>query len=90
MFALLACVAFVPLALGQSTYFLGKQGDSCTQTCLAQGMNCNPAVQTGNSSAIFTSLGVKCNADPRPWWAEDQPSFVSNSSDPNTGDCLGW
>jgi hypothetical protein len=68
--------AFLPLVLAQSTYFLGEMGASCTETCLAQNMNCNPAIQTGNNTDLFTKLGVTCDADPTPWWATNQ---VQNS-----------
>lgn len=65
-------VAFLPLVLAQSTYFLGEMGASCTETCLAQNMNCNPAIQTGNNTDLFTKLGVTCDADPTAWWATNQ------------------
>ena len=29
-------------------------------------------------------------ADPQPWWAENQPCFVAGKTDPNYGKCLGW
>jgi len=80
---------FCAQALGQE-YFLGKQGDNCYVTCLAQGLNCNPNIQTGNNLSLFQQLGVNCKADTRPWWAEDQPSYVTDASDPNYGDCLGY
>ena len=66
-------------------YFLGKQGQSCFQVCLDQGLNCNANIQTMNSTLLFKQLGVNCTADPQPWWAEDQPSFVSDPSDGNYG-----
>src|SRR5438105_4501818 len=53
-------------------------------------MNCNPHIQTNNSTAEFTKLGISCTPDQRPWWAEDQPSYVSDSSDQNFGRCLGF
>ena len=178
---MVALAAALALASAQPTskYFLGAAGDSCTQTCLKNGMNCNPAIQTNNSTALFQALGVTCVADARcvriwelqpggqlghhakrtrlsslggrpahhtfpctlafpvvglthstrgawwhgawsvvvlwwcgstltlawcgvrcgvvlcgvecsPWWASDQPSYISNSSDPNYGRCLGW
>jgi len=39
---------------------------------------------------IFTSLGIQCEVDTQPWWAEDQPSYVSASSDPNYKKCVGY
>ena len=60
-------------------YFLGKQGDSCTATCAAQKLHCSWHVETNNSEAIFTQLGVTCKkaSSPSKWWAGDQPSFCS-------------
>ena len=62
-----ALAAALALASAQPTskYFLGAAGDSCTQTCLKNGMNCNPAIQTNNSTALFQALGVTCVADAR-------------------------
>lgn len=80
----------LPLGRAADTYLMGEQGASCTQACLAVGMNCNNAIQTNNSTAVFTQLGVNCTADSDPWWATNQPGFVSGSSDPNFGKCLGW
>lgn len=54
------------------------------------GLNCNAAIRTGNSSAIFAQVGASCTPDNRNWWAPDQPSWVVLSSDPNYGKCLGW
>ena len=60
-------------------YFLGKQGDSCAATCAAQKLHCSWHVETNNSEAIFTQLGVTCKkaSSPSKWWAGDQPSFCS-------------
>lgn len=55
-----------------------------------QGMNCNPHVQTNNSIDLFTKLGISCTPDPENWWAEDQPSYVSDRSDGNYGKCVGY
>jgi len=35
-------------------------------------------------------MGISCVADNTPWWAEDQPSYVSDPSDPNYGKCVGY
>src|SRR5690349_14442037 len=40
-------------------------------------MNCNARIVTGNSSALFTQLGVQCTADPAPWYRSFR--FVSPS-----------
>jgi hypothetical protein len=89
MAPLFVLALFCAQVLGQE-YFLGKQGANCFDTCLAQGLNCNPNIQTNNSLSLFQSLGVNCKADTRNWWAEDQPSYVVDPSDPNYGDCLGY
>jgi len=47
-------------------------------------------IQSGNSSTIFKQLGANCTPDSSPWFAEDQPSWVTLSSDPNYGKCLGF
>jgi len=57
---------------------------------MAQGMNCNPAIVTNNSVDIFTRFGINCTANPLPWWATNQPGYVSGSPDPNHGECLGY
>lgn len=33
---------------------------------------------------------ISCTPDSAPWWAEDQPSYCSDPSDPNYGKCLGY
>jgi len=69
---------------------LGSIGESCFEACAKQGRNCNPHVITKNSTDIFTSLGVTCQPDTAPWWAEDQPGYVAGSPDPNYGKCVGY
>ena len=74
-------------------YFLGKQGADCTDTCAAQSLHCSWSIETHDSEALFAELGAKCaNTSDRggKWWAQDQPSFVSSSSSPNSGECLGF
>jgi len=83
------CLVCVYAQAPSSKYFIGKQGWSCNQVCQNQGLNCNPSVQTGNNTDLFTQLGVKCTPDPQPWWAEDQPAYISGA-DPNQGKCLGY
>jgi len=80
----------VPFALAAPEYFLGAQGANCYDTCLAQALNCDPHIDTGNKPDIFKQLGANCTADADPWWAEDQPSWVTLPSDPNYGKCLGF
>ena len=53
-------------------------------------MNCNPRIVTNNSDAMFLQLGINCTGNPTKWWSEDQPSYVSGSTDPNYGSCLGY
>ena len=48
-----------------SRYVMGAMGDSCSTTCQKQNMVCNPAIVTGNSVSLFTSLGISCIADTR-------------------------
>ena len=72
---------------------LGQQGDNCAATCGALGRECLDWFDTGNSTKIFSSVGVKCaahSAQDGRWWAADQPSFVSLATDPNYGQCLGY
>eukprot|EP01113_Clastostelium_recurvatum_P035244 TRINITY_DN488_c0_g1_i1.p1 TRINITY_DN488_c0_g1~~TRINITY_DN488_c0_g1_i1.p1 ORF type:complete len:437 (+),score=110.68 TRINITY_DN488_c0_g1_i1:126-1436(+) len=88
--ALAVCLVSCCAAAPTSTYILGDQGDSCTQACYKQGLNCNPNLALNGSNAIFQKLGVTCNMDSRPWWANNQPGYVSASNDGNFKDCLGW
>jgi len=85
--SLVACVLFTLLAVAHadSKYMIGDLGESCSQTCYKQGLNCNPHIVTNNSSAIFAELGITCQNNPTPWWAQDQPSFA-----PDSGQCLGY
>jgi len=83
-------LCFILLCNSASEYFLGLEGESCFETCAKQTRNCNPHVATNNSLSIFQSLGVNCQSDTAPWWAEDQPSYVSNPSDPNYMKCVGY
>lgn len=80
-------------------YFLGRQGESCSNTCSGKQLTCSPHVETNNSNTIFKALGVKCGAlrgagggstDRARWWAADQPSYCSDPKDPNLGMCLGY
>ena len=50
------------------------------QVCGKVGRTCNPYIDTGNASTIFTDLGVKCTPDPQPWWADNQPCWVSGKT----------
>mmetsp|Transcript_38417 Transcript_38417/g.96643 ORF Transcript_38417/g.96643 Transcript_38417/m.96643 type:complete len:438 (-) Transcript_38417:49-1362(-) len=72
-------------------YVLGAQGETCVDACLHQHLNCLPHIpgDVAQLTAAFASLGVQCQSDNRTWWATDQPSYVSNPSDPNYGRCLG-
>lgn len=71
-------------------YFLAPQGISCNEACGQVGRTCNPFIDTDNTTTLFTDLGVKCVFDNHPWWADNQPCFVSGTSDPNAGKCLGY
>ncbi len=85
LFLLAVAVCIAVGATAQSTYFLGALGQSCTQICYAQGMNCNPAIiEALNISAILSPLGMYCAGDPAPWFGADQPSFWP------TGSGGGW
>jgi len=53
-------------------------------------MNCNERIETNGTVDLFTQLGIDCTPDPTPWWAQDQPSYVSDPSDPNYGKCVGY
>ncbi len=66
-------------------YLLGKEGENCIEACFRSGLNCNAAIETNNSAAIFAAVGAKCSSfNPAPWWASDQPSINS------TGACQGY
>eukprot|EP01103_Thecamoeba_quadrilineata_P017355 TRINITY_DN6117_c0_g1_i1.p1 TRINITY_DN6117_c0_g1~~TRINITY_DN6117_c0_g1_i1.p1 ORF type:complete len:438 (-),score=58.40 TRINITY_DN6117_c0_g1_i1:38-1324(-) len=84
---LILSLLFIPTS---AVYLLGEEGESCYSACASRNLNCNPRIQTDNTSTIFTDLNVTCNPNPTPWWAENQPCFVSNSSDARYGDCLGY
>mgnify|MGYP006902772249 FL=1 len=58
-------------------YFLGPVGINCNEVCGEVGRTCNPYIKTNNSSSIFKELGVSCSPDPTPWWADNQPGWVS-------------
>jgi hypothetical protein len=66
-------------------YVVGEVGDDCTSTCTNNDATCNPHFVTWNSVIRFQELGVNCTADPRPWWANDQPAY-----EPSSGSCLGF
>ena len=53
-------------------YFLGAQGASCADTCKKQSLHCDWRVETHDSEAIFTELGVHCanvSSQDGKWWA---------------------
>lgn len=79
----------VPTDDGVTQYRLGAQGASCAATCAAVGLACNPAVVTGNSTAIFEQLGASCmhSATGAVWEASYQPSVVTSRSDGNFFRC---
>ena len=80
LFALLHCSG-----VHGSTYLLSKLSETCIDACFRNGMNCNPAIQTNNSDAIFALVGANCKSyDSSPWWASDQPSINT------AGVCLGY
>jgi len=76
--------------LATAAWVLGKQGENCWDACYAKGLNCNPRIITQNSADVFKSVGSNCKPNPKSWWAEDQPSVVSDPNDPNYGECLGY
>lgn len=85
IFALLLAVP----ALAQD-YILGAQGQNCYDACAATMRNCDPHIATGNTADLFRQVGANCTPDARPWWAEDQPSWVVDQRDGNFGKCLGF
>eukprot|EP00051_Salpingoeca_urceolata_P017817 m.245747 g.245747 ORF g.245747 m.245747 type:complete len:470 (+) comp19054_c0_seq3:1593-3002(+) len=75
------------------TYILGPQGQSCAAACGAIGRSCLDNYDTGDTTARFEAVGVKCSASPAEggdWWAPDQPSVVTDKTDRNYGECLGY
>eukprot|EP00756_Hemistasia_phaeocysticola_P028290 Hpha_TRINITY_DN16168_c2_g7::TRINITY_DN16168_c2_g7_i1::g.4723::m.4723 len=89
--ALLLVAGSVACVSGE--YFLGEQAESCDVVCGKRGFKCNPKVDTGNTTALFTQLGLNCSkssARNGAWWASNQPCYVSGSQDPNFGECLGY
>jgi hypothetical protein len=82
--------AYLSLCYAAPSYFIGAEGESCYETCYKQNRNCNPHIATNNSLAIFNALGINCQGDTAPWWAEDQPSYVVDPSDPNYQKCVGY
>lgn len=53
-------------------------------------MNCNPVIETANTTQVFEELGINCTPDLNPWSDEDQPSFISDRSSPKYGWCIGY
>ena len=45
----------------RSTFVLGSNGKSCTDTCSAINKKCSRSMTTYNSVYIFHTLGAKCN-----------------------------
>lgn len=94
MVVVLVCAVAVAPVRGQvgpnGEYFLGPQGINCDEACAMHSRTCSPFINTGNTTTLFTDLDVDCKFDSEPWWATNQPCFVSGSSDPNFGKCLGY
>ena len=80
------------LAEQETTLLLGEQAASCHTTCGAQGLQCLPYFETNDAWDIFTKVGIHCTKTTNNgnWWAQDQPCYVSSSSDPNFDMCLGF
>ncbi|KAH3765899.1 DUF2961 domain-containing protein [Pelomyxa schiedti] len=90
MRGLVLVLFFAVVVYGETTYLMSEQGESCAYACHKRQLNCHPHIETNNSAALFHQLGISCTEDTREWWAEDQPSYVSDPSDANYGRCLGY
>ena len=71
-------------------YYIGEQGQSCQEACGKRGLVCSTKIETRGSADIFKKFGIHCITDHCNWWAHDQPCYVSDSRDGNTGRCLGY
>eukprot|EP00730_Choanoeca_flexa_P015451 TRINITY_DN7097_c0_g1_i1.p1 TRINITY_DN7097_c0_g1~~TRINITY_DN7097_c0_g1_i1.p1 ORF type:complete len:442 (+),score=76.10 TRINITY_DN7097_c0_g1_i1:28-1326(+) len=90
MFSILAFASVVAIAGAEDIYVLSEQGESCATACGLQGRECNPHIETDNSDALFQKLGIQCKTSRGSWWAADQPSYCSDPSDGNYGQCVGY
>ena len=65
-------------------FLLAEPGESCEAACGLAGRDCSQEVETGNSTAAFAELGVRCRELPATmrnvstWSRRDQPCFVSD------------
>eukprot|EP00043_Microstomoeca_roanoka_P020127 m.237745 g.237745 ORF g.237745 m.237745 type:complete len:484 (+) comp17113_c1_seq8:62-1513(+) len=79
-------------------YFLGTQNATCTQACSQLGRVCDPNMYLGpnNGQDMIKYLNITCDFDSQPWWAPDQPNYVSGKvqpggePEPNYNKCLGF
>ena len=54
-------LGYPPYLAPCDSYFLGAPGASCTATCSALNMQCNPTYSTSTSAVtFFNDLGVNC------------------------------
>ena len=86
---------FPPVLYNCSDYYrMASQGATCTAACtLPTGGGCSPYIETNDAVDHFSSLGVSCFADTRPWGTVstvDEPCYVSDTSNSLFGNCLGW
>eukprot|EP00750_Incisomonas_marina_P018739 INCI3133.3.p1 GENE.INCI3133.3~~INCI3133.3.p1 ORF type:complete len:342 (-),score=50.12 INCI3133.3:31-1056(-) len=82
-------------ASADPTYVMSEQGQSCATACGLLGRTCVPLGATSVPTDVFSQASggkIVCNQTSKSgdWWAPDQPSYVSDKSDPNYGDCLGY
>eukprot|EP01064_Diplonema_japonicum_P020460 TRINITY_DN2991_c1_g2_i2.p1 TRINITY_DN2991_c1_g2~~TRINITY_DN2991_c1_g2_i2.p1 ORF type:complete len:430 (+),score=107.54 TRINITY_DN2991_c1_g2_i2:71-1360(+) len=80
-------------AVVSGKYSLGKAGESCDVVCNSQGLKCNPKIVTNNNTDLFSGLGINCAKPPThngTWYSSNQPGYVSDPTDPNYGECLGY
>eukprot|EP00656_Telonema_subtile_P053646 TRINITY_DN7822_c0_g1_i3.p1 TRINITY_DN7822_c0_g1~~TRINITY_DN7822_c0_g1_i3.p1 ORF type:complete len:480 (-),score=120.61 TRINITY_DN7822_c0_g1_i3:112-1551(-) len=91
---ILAIVSLLLVSIASAQdYVLGQQGDNCASTCGILGRICLDSFDTGNTTALFAQAGVTCpaqSAQDGVWWSPDQPSYVTEKTDPNYGQCLGY
>ena len=75
-----------------SEYYLGEQGQSCTEVCEKKGLLCSPQIETEEGIELFERLGLGCKTNPGTdtWWEQDQPCYVNEASDVNYGLCVGF
>ena len=59
---------------------------------MVMGLQCDPAIVTGDSTSLFADFGISCTVSDATasWTVSYEPAFVANATAVDAGSCIGW